>query len=211
MDNDGARRLMAAILKQANDDYSQKNVCPTWCEYINECDNIVKNSRTDCDVKQFIKSAWCATLCDGLNVSHEEYKRAILHKRLNQDLIKYIESELRNYKQTCAELEQLKRDIIYETPEQQEGHSSAPGDPTQNKVAKILLDRRIKRYSEITSAIQTTYDKCDKQKKELIELKYWQNRYTDAGIADRMCIGTSTLKRWKKAIVLSIAIELGYL
>jgi RinA family phage transcriptional activator len=191
---DGARSLIAAILKQAYEDYTREP----------------DNKETE-EAKKFIHSAWCATMCEETGFSHQTYVGKLMDKKLTRDTYRYIESELRNYKQTCKELEGLKRDIIFLVPEQQEGHSSTPGNPTLAKTAKIFTDRRIQRLSQVVNAVQSTYNKCDPSKKQLIELKYWGDRYTDQGISDTLGIEIRTFQRWKKAIVIAIAVELGYL
>ena len=210
INDEGARKLIASILKQAAVDYGEKEDCPAWCPQVN-CTQKKSPNRIQCEVRQFIQRDWCATLCEGIDIDYNQYKETLMRKKLTPELTKYIESELRNYKQTCLELEQLKLNIIHETPEQQEGHSSDVSKPVEQKVAKILQDRKIKRYEEIVQAIKTTYEKCDRDKQQLIELKYWQNRYTDKGIAEKLCISYATFKNWKKSIVMAISIELGYI
>ena len=53
IDNEGAKRLIASILKQAMDDCGKRS-----------------------DAEVFIHSDWCASLCDGLNINHERYVAA---------------------------------------------------------------------------------------------------------------------------------------
>lgn len=50
IDDAGAKRLIASILKQALDDCGKRD-----------------------DAKDFIHSDWCASLCEGLNINHEKY------------------------------------------------------------------------------------------------------------------------------------------
>lgn len=210
--NDGAKQLMAAILKQAHEDYIQKQ-CPDWCPVIDTCDN--KNKPRDCcDAKKFIHSAWCATLCDGLNIDNNEYVNTTIDKSaVSKDTFKYIESELRNYKQSCAELEIMKRNIILATPviDNPEGTNYEVGNPTLARATKILNDRKISRLSNTIDAIKTVYNQCDKDKQELIRLKYWENKYKDTGIMDVLGIERTAFYRWRKSIILKIAIKLGYL
>lgn len=53
MDDDGARRLISSILKQAMNDYGK-----------------------GCDTRVFIHSDWCAALCEGININHKKYVAA---------------------------------------------------------------------------------------------------------------------------------------
>lgn len=210
--NDGARQLMAAILKQAHEDYIQDQ-CPDWCPVINTCMN--KNKPKECcDAKKFIHSAWCATLCDGLNIEHVDFVNTTIDKAsVSKETFKYIESELRNYKQSCTELENMKRNIILAAPiiENPEGKSYETSNSTMAKATKILNDRKIYRLNSTVDAIKTVYSQCGKDKQELIRLKYWENKYKDTGIMDVLGIERATFYRWRKAIVLNIAVKLGYL
>jgi RinA family phage transcriptional activator len=211
MNDEGAKRLIASILKQAHDDIVQTNACPEFCPMVDTCKNKVYD-KDYCEAKRFIRSAWCATLCDGLNTEHQMYVDQLIRRnKLSKDIYRYIESELRNYKQSCRELEILKRDIILATPEKQEGHSTNISDPTCRAASLVMLDRSIKRYEKIVQAIKVIYDQCDEQKKKIIEMKYWQSRYRDEGIRYHIGISKTTFYRWKDAIILAIAVELGYL
>jgi RinA family phage transcriptional activator len=211
MDDSGARNLIAAILRQAHDDIIETKACPDFCTMKETCDSSVAD-KNYCEAKKFIHSAWCASLCEGIELPHKQYEEYLTRRnKLARETYRYIESELRNYRQTCRELESLKRDIILATPQKQEGTSYQVGDPTQNKAASIIQDRRIQRYEQIVKAIKTVYDQCDDQKKKLIETKYWLNRYKDEGIIYHLGVGRATFYRWKDAIVYAIAIELGYL
>jgi hypothetical protein len=58
MDDQGSKRLIAAVLKQAYEDYQNPNRCPAWCPMTN-CDKR-QSDRYACDVLKFIKSAWCS-------------------------------------------------------------------------------------------------------------------------------------------------------
>ena len=75
MDEVGARRLIAAILKKAQEDYAEDESCPEWCQFKDDCAD-KKVDRSKCDAKTFIHSAWCAALCDGLEIDHEKYVHA---------------------------------------------------------------------------------------------------------------------------------------
>jgi len=83
LDDAGARRLVAAILKQAHDDY----ISP-------------KAKRNHYDAKKFINSAWCETLCEGIDIEHDEYIRAC------KKTIKLTEEEIRR-----KHYEKLKREL----------------------------------------------------------------------------------------------------
>ena len=58
MDDDGTKRLIASILKQA----------------VNDCGR-------ESDARVFIHSDWCVALCEGININHEKYVAACAKSR----------------------------------------------------------------------------------------------------------------------------------
>jgi RinA family phage transcriptional activator len=209
----GARRLMAAILKQAYEDYTTDTSCPEWCTYSETCGN-KKIDQNQCSAKNFIHSAWCATLCDGLDLDHNKYVEvAIKDAKLTKHTFKYIEAELRDFHQTIKELEQLKKDIILEAPlhDNNGGKSYEVSNTTYKKTERIILNKKLKRLEDIVKAVSAVYDACGKEKQQLIRMKYWQNKLTDKGIMDALCIEKATFYRWRKQVIYEIASELGYI
>ena len=210
IDDAGARSLMASILKQALDDYSNGSGCPQWCTFLEAC----KNQGMDvnhCDAKAFIHSAWCASLCDGLDVGYEEYLNVcIKNHRLSKSTFKYVEREIRQYKDSLKELNRLKSDIIMASPAKQEGKSHSIGDFTASKAIQISMDSKIMGLEKITKAIETSYNRLSPEKKVVME-EYWQGRYTPAGLVSQVGADERTIRRWKQQMVYSVAIELKYL
>ena len=210
IDDNGARRLIASILKKACEDYTSDNLCPEWCSFKDTC--ILKQVDDEhCDAKRFIHSAWCATLCDSLDIDHEEYVSVCIKKhRLNKNTLKYVEQEIRQYKNNQRELNRLKNDIIMETPEKQEGRSNAIGNSTASKAIKISMDRKIVELERTQKAIETIYQRLCHDKQNVME-EYWRTRYTNSGLADKLGVDERTIRRWKQYIVYSVAAELNYL
>lgn len=210
MDDIGARRLIASILKKACDDYANNRGCPDWCPFKETCEKNVTDA-VHCDARRFIHSAWCATLCDGLNIDHEEYVAVCIKKqRLSKNTFKYIEQEIRQYKSNLKELNRLKNDIILATPEKQEGRSNSIGNTTASKAVKLSMDKKIIELEKTKKAIETTYHRLCQEKKAVME-EYWQGRYTTAGLAYRVGVNERTIRRWRQYIVYSVAVELNYL
>ena len=210
LDDVEARRLIASILKQAHDDYT-KETCPGWCTYIDDCSHRDYDYRMQCDAKKFVKSAWCASLCDGVDIDPDQFRDKLYDKKMTQITARKAEEEIRNYKRLKYELEKLKRDIIYESPTPQEGHSSSIGRPVESAVSKIFADRRIKTLEQTISAIDVVISRCSVNEKQFVEMYYWSRKYTIDGVAIKMDYGVSTVKRWKKKIIRELALELGYI
>lgn len=210
IDDIGARRLIASILKKACDDYASDKGCPAWCTFKDTC-GFNKTDAEHCDAKQFIHSAWCAGLCDGLGIDHEEYVAICIKKhRLSKNTFKYVEQEIRQYKNILKELSRLKNDIILATPEKQEKRSSAFGSSTESKVVKISMDRKIMELEKTKNAIEKTYQRLCQDKQAVME-EYWKSRYTNSGLADKLGVDERTIRRWKQYIVYSVAAELNFL
>lgn len=210
IDDNGARRLIASILKKACEDYASDKLCPEWCSFKDTCEQKQVDDE-HCDAKRFIHFAWCATLCDSLDIDHEEYVAVCIKKhRLSKNTLKYVEQEIRQYKNNQKELNRLKNDIIMETPEKQEGRSNAIGNSTAIKAVKISMDRKIVELERIQKAIETIYQRLCHDKQVLME-EYWNRRYTNSGLADKLGVDERTIRRWKQYIVYSVAAELNYL
>lgn len=210
IDDTGAKRLIASILKKACDDYAGDKGCPEWCTFQDNC-TASKSDANHCDAKRFIHSAWCATLCDGLNIDHEEYVAICIKKhRLSKNTFKFVEQEIRQYKNNVKELNRLKSDIIHETPPRQEGRGSSIGDSTSAKAVKLSMNRKVIELEKTQKAIEKTYQRLCLDKQSVME-EYWQSRYTTAGLAYKLGVDERTVRRWKQYIVYSVAAELNYL
>jgi len=214
MNDDGARFLVGAILRQAHEDYIAGN-CVSWCPVYETCttkDNMA--DQRSCDAKLFLHSKWCETLSEGIDINYEKYVELTIKKaRISQSVFKYVESELRGYKNSIVELEHLKRNIIEAAPivDNSGGTNNAVGNPTESKALKLISNKKLQRLESVISVIRSVFDACDKSRQELIRMKYWNNIYKDEGIADRLGIDRSTLYRWKNEIVLKVALKMGYL
>lgn len=210
MDDVAARKLIASILKQAHDDYTKDESCPEWCQFKDECD-AKKKDRDGCDARKFIHSAWCAALCEGLDIDREKYIKTCIEKyRLSKNTYRYVENEIRLYKHTQKELERLKNDLINESSVVPEIRGTEVSDPTANKVIKISLNKKITEMEKIIAAIEKIYRTLTGDKKAVME-EYWRGRYTNQGLAGMLGVDERTIRRWKKHIVYSVAIELKYL
>ena len=210
MDDVGARRLIASILQKAYEDYGRDEGCPAWCLFRESCVK-QKMDKEQCDARKFIHSAWCATLCDSLNIDHEEYVAACIKKnRLSKNTFKYVEQEIRQYKSTGKELNRLKAELILETPEKLERRSQSVGDSTASKAIKISMDRKIMELERTQKAIETTYRRLCHDKQAVME-EYWQSRYTTMGLADKLGVDERTIRRWKQHIVYLVAAEMNFL
>lgn len=134
---------------------------------------------------------------------------------MKRAVFQYIEAELFDYRQTRQALEELKLDIIEEGPRPDLLFiSSAPPtnkitNPTLYKTVQLLTNKRINKMAETITAIERVYRRAPEEKQKLIQLKYWDGRYSNHGVAEKLNVSLATYYRWRRDIVLAVAIEMG--
>lgn len=128
---------------------------------------------------------------------------------MKKSVFRYIEAELFDYHDTLEEITQLREDIMEGRAERAIGKSTRKSDPTATRATRLLMDRRLQRLEEVTTAIGRVYDNVPREKQKLIKLKYWDRRYTNTGVAEDLHIGEMTFYRWRRQIIQAIARELG--
>jgi len=211
MDDQGAKRLIAAVLKRAYDDFKENDHCPDFCNF-DKCES--KNvDRNYCTARDFIKSAWAATLCDAIDFDQQKYiEKTTDDGKLTKNIFRYIEAELRDFKRTVQEYEILRLDIINSSPNPDiTGVHAGTSNPTEVKATAVIMNKKLTRLEGVVKAVRLVYSNLERDKQRFIELKYWGNSLTDEGIARSLYITGKTLYRWKKSIIYAIARELGYL
>jgi RinA family phage transcriptional activator len=135
----------------------------------------------------------------GLNIKHE--------------LLKYIEAEIRDYHRTRAALEELRGDILDESPPPPDGmpKGSRVSNPTLNRTQRLLTCRQVQYYSRVLSALSIVLDNLPPEKYKLVKLTYWTQpqTLTPTGIAMKLNCGRNTFYRWRREICEAVARELG--
>ena len=124
---------------------------------------------------------------------------------------KLIEEELRNYKQTVKDLEGLKLDIIFSSPEPCEVkvQTSNLYSPTESAALEIVSSSTISYLSRVVQAIEIEYECASEIDKRLIELLYWQGK-SRVYVIDTLFQGaTSTFRRHKLGIIIKIGNRIG--
>lgn len=125
----------------------------------------------------------------------------------------YIEFELRDYHKTVAQLNESYNNLLNESPPPPDGmpHGTDVGNPTENKVIRLLTCRQFKYMTEIVEAISLVLDSLPSDKLEYVKLKYWTQpqHLNDSGIAYKIGCDKTTLWRWNEEIISKIAMALG--
>lgn len=137
-------------------------------------------------------------------------------ERLPPHVYRYVERELFDYKANVILVEQHdqeRADIIQGTPSQDDEvhiHSSAPGDPTYAKVARLLrLTKRAERVRPNVEVISALLAQLNDEQRKLIKAKYIERRYTNEGIAEQLGWSLRSYYRRKDEIVRLFARALG--
>ena len=131
---------------------------------------------------------------------------------MRRAVFRYIEAELYDYPLLKREICALREDIIDSEDRPSvygKRPDNRPGDPTGHKGLRLLTNRRLKRMEETVRAISSVVDRLPPEKKRLIELKYWDGRYTDTGVIGQLHISRRTYFYWRRQIVEAIAVEMG--
>jgi len=204
--DDGAKKLAAAILGLAHDDYTGAKV--------KTIDDATKIKSEAASARHFLHTEWCRDLCSMLDVDYQKFVEVTIQKSyLAKPVFKYLEAEIRDYHRSVSEIEQIKRDVAEcnHVETNKGGHSIAVGNPTERKGLLLATDQRLARLERMVAAIDQTLESLPPSHKEMVQMKYWSRLYTDEGMAEHLGIELRTLYRWKKDFVLRVAIKLGFL
>jgi len=131
--------------------------------------------------------------------------------KIKSAVFKYIEAELYDYPQTKQAIEELKEDIIEEAPVLDDvgGNTHRVSNPTLSKTMRLVTNRRLARMEQTVAAIDRVLNSLDPDRRRLVELKYFEKRLANAGVAMELNISDATFYRWRNEIILLVAVELG--
>lgn len=132
-----------------------------------------------------------------------------------QQNFRLIESELYYFKDTKADLKQMESEIIESSGYSETGIRSGISNPTERKATKLLTSREYleikRRVDAIEYAIEVFKSCHDECKYRLIEMKYFDRRFTDEGIMCELNVSRPTFFRWKREFIELIANKLGFI
>lgn len=125
-----------------------------------------------------------------------------------------IEREVESYHELKKWLDEEKMAIIESSPSNEVAVQSGPGDPTASKTIKLCSSKTIleieRRVNAIEYALSVVKRSGEANWMRLIELKYWDNRLTHAGIASELNISRATFHRWRRKFIELVADRLGW-
>ncbi len=135
--------------------------------------------------------------------------------RVEKSNFKVIEAELYCYHESKRYLEDLREEILEGSATQEVGmavQSGTTGDTTMNKAIKLTSSREILECERRIRAIEKVLKMLEKDDKKLrlVQMKYFQRKYTDIGIAMELDISERTFYNWRKEAIRLIAEQLGW-
>jgi len=136
-----------------------------------------------------------------------------MSNRIEKSNFKLIESELYCYNETKKELEQLEEEILEGSTFQEVCvQSGTTGDTTANKAVKLISSKAIMECERRIKAIDKTLFilQQNETKLRMLQMKYFERRYTDTGIMNELHIGNNAFYRWRREIVKLVGEYLGW-
>lgn len=136
--------------------------------------------------------------------------------KLKLAVIRYVESELRDYHETRDMLNNALTDIIEKSPMPEEGSSITSRNnvskPTERNAILLITNKRVQQMEKTVGAIYKVLDmleRFDNSKRRLVQLGYFERRLTPIGIAEELHISERTFYIWRNEIIKLIAVEMG--
>lgn len=115
---------------------------------------------------------------------------------MKRAVFRYVEAELYDYPFIKRELEDLRAAIIEEGPDPGKvvvgREKTRFTDPTYTKAQRLLTNRRLSRMEDTVRAIEEVLGRLSAEKRRLVELKYFQGRLSNLGVADALNVNLRT-------------------
>lgn len=136
-------------------------------------------------------------------------------KTIEHQNYRLLESELYFYKDTKRELELMELDIVeLGSAVETTIKTTGIGRPTEAKAIRLLSSKELIEVRRRVDAIEYMLEvlkNCEEPAKlKLIEMKYFERKYTDVGIWESLNISKKTYYRWKREAISLVANKLGF-
>ena len=136
-----------------------------------------------------------------------------MEKTLSIETRRYLERELKDYKENKKMIEELRNDIIEASPKITLGvprGSNKGNENITNKVYKLMSNNQISRLEHIFNKIEKVLEKLNDTQYEFY-IRYFEKGQSKVKICLEMPISERTHERYKKRIIYYLAEELGFL
>lgn len=131
---------------------------------------------------------------------------------IEQANFKAIEAELYGYFDTKKELELMEEEILEGSPFQEVAVQCGNGDTTANKAIKLISSKEILEVRRRINAIERVMFilQQNEYKLRLLQMKYFERKYSDIGIQQELNISRETFYRWRRDIIKLVGQYLGW-
>lgn len=131
---------------------------------------------------------------------------------IEQANFKAIEAELYGYFDTKKELELMEEEILEGSSFQEVAVQCGNGDTTANKAIKLSSSKELLEVRRRLNAIDKAMFilQRDETKLRMLQMKYFERKFTDIGIMQELHIGNNTFYRWRREIVKLVGSYLGW-
>ena len=126
---------------------------------------------------------------------------------------KAIEAELYGYLDTKKEIELMEEEILEGSPFQEVAvQSGTTGDSTASKAIKLVSSKELLEVRRRVNAIEKTLVilQQDEYKLRLLQMKYFERKFSDIGIQQELHISRETFYRWRREIIKLVGSYLGW-
>ncbi len=136
-----------------------------------------------------------------------------MDKKISKEVRRYLERELKDYRENKELIKELRLDIIDSSPNITLG---VPGSPNKgnegqtSKVYELITNNMINRLQTICRKIENVLSELDDIRYEFY-IRCFEKRQSKVKICMEMPIAEKTYYRYKKYIINKLAEELGYI
>lgn len=134
--------------------------------------------------------------------------------KMKPSSFKHIEAELFDYHETLKRIKQRREELLSDAPKEVGMPSSPtlPSSTTEKYATRLLMDRQLQELERIARAVEHVYNVCDKDRKDLIQLKYWTKPQTKTwdGIALDLNVSRRQAFNWRDQVINAIGEILGW-
>ena len=131
-----------------------------------------------------------------------------------QQNFRLIESELYFFKDTKKSLADMESAIVESSGHSETGIRAGVSNPTAQKAERLLTSLEYletkRRVEAIEYAVEVFKSCHEPAKIRLIEMRYFERRYTDEGIIGELKVSRPSFFRWKREFIELIANKLGF-
>lgn len=131
--------------------------------------------------------------------------------RIDKDVYKYIEFEMRHYNEYKKEISNMREEIIESSPEPPDGqpHGNSIGNPTEHKAVKLSMSVSIASMERVIKSVDNALNRLTERHRRIFEMEYVKGRKDRYSMSDELFISYRTFAYAKNELVFAVGRELG--